>query len=51
LITIGAYVAGSHPKIDYAIEMNDRANGFLMQGIEDCVTYDESVQQLEELFK
>jgi len=51
LINIGAYVAGSNPKIDYAIEMNDRANGFLMQGIEDCVTYDESVQQLEELFK
>ena len=51
LINIGAYVAGSNPKIDYAIEMNDRANGFLMQGIEDCVTYDESVKQLEELFK
>ena len=51
LINIGAYVAGSNPKIDYAIEMNDRANGYLMQEIEDCVTYDESVQQLEELFK
>lgn len=51
LINIGAYVAGSNPKIDYAIEMNDRANGYLMQGIEDCVTYDESIKQLEELFK
>lgn len=51
LINIGAYVAGSNPKIDYAIELNDRANGYLMQGIEDCVTYDESVKQLEELFK
>lgn len=51
LINIGAYVAGSNPKIDYAIEMNDRASGYLMQGIEDCVTYDESVKQLEELFK
>ena len=51
LINIGAYVAGSNPKIDYAIEMNDRATGYLMQGMEDCVTYDESVQQLEELFK
>ncbi len=51
LINIGAYVSGSNPKIDYAIEMNDRANAFLMQEIEDCVTYDESVQQLEELFK
>ncbi len=51
LINIGAYVTGSNPKIDYAIELNDRANRFLMQGIEDCVTYDESVRQLEELFK
>ena len=51
LINIGAYVAGSNSKIDYAIEMNDRATGYLMQGMEDCVTYDESVQQLEELFK
>ena len=51
LINIGAYVAGSNTKIDYAIEINDRANGYLMQGIEDCVTYDESIKQLEELFK
>ncbi|MBT8358790.1 MAG: flagellar protein export ATPase FliI [Deltaproteobacteria bacterium] len=50
LINIGAYVAGSNPNIDYAIEINDRANGFLTQGIKDCVTYDESIKQLEELF-
>jgi len=50
LINIGAYVAGSNPKIDYAIEINDRTNGFLTQGIKDCVAYDESVKQLEELF-
>ncbi|MEA3436144.1 MAG: flagellar protein export ATPase FliI [Thermodesulfobacteriota bacterium] len=51
LINIGAYVAGSNPKIDYAIEMNNRTNGYLMQGMEDCVTYDESIKQLEEMFK
>lgn len=51
LINIGAYVVGSNPKIDYAIEMNDRVNGYLMQRIEDCVAYDESVKQLEEMFK
>ncbi len=51
LINIGAYVAGSNSKIDYAIEMNNRTNGYLMQGIEDCVTYDESIKQLEEMFK
>jgi len=51
LINIGAYVAGSNPKIDYAIEINNKVNGYLMQGIEDCVTYDESIKQLEEMFK
>jgi len=51
LINIGAYVAGSNSKIDYAIEMNNRANGYLMQGIDDCVTYDESIKQLEEMFE
>jgi flagellum-specific ATP synthase len=51
LINIGAYVAGSNSKIDYAIEMNNRANGYLVQGIDDCVTYDESIKQLEEMFK
>jgi len=51
LINIGAYVAGSNSKIDYAIEMNNRASGYLMQGIEDCVTYDESIKQLEEMFE
>jgi flagellum-specific ATP synthase len=50
LINIGAYVAGSNPKIDYAIEINERVNGYLMQGIENCVTYDESIKQLEEMF-
>jgi flagellum-specific ATP synthase len=51
LINIGAYVKGSNPKIDYAIEINEKVNGYLIQGIENCVTYDESVKQLEELFK
>jgi flagellum-specific ATP synthase len=50
LINIGAYVKGSNPKIDYAIEMIDRINQYLRQDIDDNVSFDESLQQLAELF-
>lgn len=51
LINIGAYVAGSNPKIDYAIEMIGKATKYLKQDIEEAVNYKDSVQQLEDLFK
>lgn len=35
LINIGAYVAGSNPKIDYAISRIDAVNEFLCQGMEE----------------
>src|SRR5210317_1843156 len=35
LINIGAYVAGSNPKIDYAIEMFDSITNYLRQTIEE----------------
>ena len=50
LINIGAYVAGSNAKIDYAIEMIDKVNIFLKQGIEQKVTFKESLLQLENIF-
>lgn len=49
LINIGAYVAGSSPGIDYAIKMIDGINGFLRQGIDEDVDFENSVQQLENL--
>ena len=50
LINIGAYVAGSNPKIDYAIKMIDPINRYLKQGIETTTNFKESISQLAQLF-
>jgi flagellum-specific ATP synthase len=50
LINIGAYVAGSNPRIDYAIKMIDRINAYLRQDIDETVTFSASVAQLKALF-
>ena len=50
LINIGAYVAGSNPKIDFAIKMIDRINAYLKQDIGETVSFAESVAQLNGLF-
>jgi flagellum-specific ATP synthase len=50
LINIGAYVAGSNPKIDHAIQMIDRINAYLKQDIDETVSFDESIAQLHALF-
>lgn len=41
LINIGAYVKGTNPKVDLAIDKNDDINDFLKQNIYDKFTYDE----------
>ena len=50
LINIGAYVKGSNPKIDYAIEMIDQIVQYLRQNIDENVSFDESLEQLTKLF-
>lgn len=50
LINIGAYVAGSNPKIDYAIKMIERINGYLRQQVGERVPLAESIAQLHALF-
>jgi len=50
LINIGAYSRGSNPKIDNAIEMIDRLNGYLRQEVEERVGFEESVSQLAGIF-
>ena len=50
LINIGAYVAGSNPKIDTAIKMIDRINAYLKQDVGETVSFAESVAQLNALF-
>ena len=51
LINIGAYVAGSNPKIDYAIEMIEKINRYLKQEIDETTPFDESISQLAQLFE
>jgi flagellum-specific ATP synthase len=47
LINIGAYVAGSNPKIDQAIERIEHINKYLRQDIQDNVHFEDSLEQLE----
>ena len=51
LIAIGAYKSGSNPRLDYAINKIDSINKFLMQGINETFSYDESLKQLERILK
>jgi flagellum-specific ATP synthase len=51
LINIGAYVAGSNPKIDYAIKMIDPINRYLKQDIDATTNFAESISQLVQLFE
>ncbi|MGD8344182.1 MAG: flagellar protein export ATPase FliI [Desulfobacterales bacterium] len=51
LINIGAYVAGSNPKIDYAIAMMEKINRYLRQDIDETSLFDECVSQLVDLFE
>ncbi|MBQ9346398.1 MAG: FliI/YscN family ATPase [Oscillibacter sp.] len=51
LVSIGAYKNGTNPKLDYALTKMDEINGFLTQGINEVVGYDESVRRMSEIFK
>lgn len=50
LILIGAYEAGSDPRVDYAIEKIEEVNAFLRQGVEESVGLEETLGQLKEIF-
>lgn len=49
-ISLGAYAKGSVPAVDRAIEMMDRMNAFLKQGIYEKDTFDSIVAKLIDLF-
>jgi len=42
LVEIGAYVPGTNPLVDRAIELKDATDGFLRQGMHEVATLDES---------
>jgi FliI/YscN family ATPase len=49
LIQLGAYVAGSNPKLDTSIQMNDRVVGFLRQKPHDAAPFDQTLEGLATL--
>jgi flagellum-specific ATP synthase len=48
-INIGAYVAGSNPKVDEAIALNNRIRSFLKQGTDQYFTFEEAERLLKEI--
>ncbi|HRU39209.1 MAG TPA: FliI/YscN family ATPase, partial [Candidatus Goldiibacteriota bacterium] len=50
LINIGAYVKGSNPQIDYAVEKIADVKKFLVQGIDEKTGYEDTLKYLSELF-
>lgn len=51
LINIGAYAAGSNPKIDHAIKMIDPINRFLRQDINEKTSFEASIHTLKTLMQ
>jgi len=51
LIRIGEYKPGSDKNADFAIKYIDKVNRFLKQQVEETCTFEETLQQLETLFK
>lgn len=49
LINIGAYVKGSNPLVDKAIDYYPAINGFLRQDLSESITWEQSKQELKDL--
>ena len=49
LVSIGAYKAGTNPKLDYALSKIDGINQFLMQGINEAFSYDQDLELMRKL--
>ena len=49
LVNIGAYVAGSNPRVDHALARIDQVRGFLRQGIHEPATFDDAQRALQGL--
>lgn len=49
LINIGAYVKGTSPKIDYALDRIEPLNNFLMQPIDEKAEFEQSLEKLRSI--
>ena len=50
LINIGAYVRGSNPEIDYAIQKYPMMLEFVRQGMRENTPFEECISQLQNIF-
>ncbi len=50
MINIGAYKRGSNPNIDRAISKIDEVNEYLLQATDEKISFEETVEQLEQMF-
>ncbi len=46
LVSIGAYKAGTNPKLDFALTKIDKINEFLMQGTTETFSYEECLERM-----
>ena len=51
LVSIGAYKAGTNPKLDYALSKIDAIDDFLKQGVDESFTYDATMQQMKKILQ
>lgn len=49
LVSIGAYKAGTNPKLDYALGKIDAIDTFLKQDVGESFSYEETVEQMEQI--
>ena len=49
LVSIGAYKAGTNPKLDYALSKIDGIDQFLMQGVNEGFTYEQDLEMMRAL--
>lgn len=50
LVNINAYVRGSNPEIDYALEKIGPVQNYLRQGMEEGVSLSQAIQELQDIF-
>jgi flagellum-specific ATP synthase len=50
LVNINAYVRGTNPEIDDALEKIAAVNGYLRQGMDESVALPQAIQELEDIF-
>ena len=51
LVSIGAYKAGTNPKLDHALKKIDSINSFLTQGVDESFSYEESLAELARIMR